>query len=125
MIAPIQTTDLPALAALIYPVGAYRVILPDAAPDSEAVLAQALVPWVRGGGRGFGYHAGGALRACLLWHQGGEVVLLLYVAPTWRRRGLARRLVACWEDDAFTGLSAAPLAAQAPAASSKEVTMPR
>lgn len=81
----------------------------------EAALASHLRAEMARGRCVLGYRAGGALRAYLMWRledrsasaleRAGRVAVLdhLFVAPTWRRRGVGRRLVARFEEEARAG----------------------
>ncbi|MBV7394020.1 GNAT family N-acetyltransferase [Mameliella sediminis] len=114
MIDTASHSDIPALAELLFALNAHHATdLPGrfhkdgALPELESFLSDRLT----GGARALIYRTEGVARAYLLWQilerpasaleHPARMALLdhIYVAPIWRHRGLARRLIARFEND--------------------------
>lgn len=115
MIDPLSNQDLPQVAPLLRGLNALHVSqvphrFHDASDDTTlgGFLAQQLAE----GALGLVYRTEGVVRGYLLWRmrdipdnaveRGRRVALLdhIAVAPSWRRRGIARRLAQRFESDA-------------------------
>ncbi|WP_417725400.1 GNAT family N-acetyltransferase [Salipiger sp.] len=112
MIDTCTSRDLPQLAPLLRGLNALHAAHVPTRFHAEAgdeALRAHLGAELERGARVLGYRAGGVLRGYLLWrmrdvpasaleHRRSLGVLEhVFVAPTWRRRGIARRLVARFE----------------------------
>ncbi|WP_353472758.1 GNAT family N-acetyltransferase [Salipiger sp. H15] len=93
MFTPCDSTDIPALAGMLRGLG----------PTGEAGLRDDLAAAMDAGAQLRAYRVGGVPRGYLVWRwQGGEgprraVLEHIWVEPSWRRRGVARRLIAGFE----------------------------
>ncbi|EPX85403.1 GNAT family N-acetyltransferase [Salipiger mucosus] len=108
MIVTCTEDDLPDLARMLRP-AADRLPGQVCGMTEPGALCDVLSCEMRGGARVLGYRAGGALRGCLIaWPREAVDVLAgrhyVWVAPTWRHRGIARRLVAACEPVPRAGL---------------------
>ncbi|GGG64865.1 hypothetical protein GCM10011415_09470 [Salipiger pallidus] len=95
MIRNFTPTDLPHVTALF-------------GPETRAAAGQHLERQLDEGARLLVYRAEGVARGCLLWRvQAGQegarwaVLDHVTVSPSWRRRGLARRLVGRFAEESF------------------------
>ncbi|MCD1619995.1 GNAT family N-acetyltransferase [Salipiger marinus] len=108
MIAPCTTSDIPALAALLRGLQAHHAAhLPQRFHDraTEADLRDVLHHALSEGAELLAYRVEGVPRGYLMWRWGDRrdgmpgLAQLdhLWTDPSWRRRGIARRLLAAFE----------------------------
>ncbi|MBU2959596.1 GNAT family N-acetyltransferase [Citreicella sp. C3M06] len=115
MIDPLSKHDLPQVAPLLRGLNALHVSrVPHRfhGASDDAALGGFLAQQLDDGAFGLVYRAEGVVRGYLLWRvrdipasaveQGRRVALLdhIAVAPSWRRRGIARRLARRFESEA-------------------------
>lgn len=100
-IRDLTARDADAVAALITRAFAAQPVRVDPAPSALRVTAADVLAVLKEGG-GTGAEASGVLAGAVLWEEkdGGLYVSRLSVAPEWRGRGIAVRLLAAAEEAA-------------------------
>ena len=100
-IRDLTALDADAVAALITRAFAAQPVQVDPAPSALRVTGSHVLAVLKEGG-GAGAEAGGMLAGAVLWEEkdGGLYVSRLSVAPEWRGRGIAVRLLAAAEEAA-------------------------
>lgn len=100
-IRPLVAEEAPAAAALIRTAFAVQPVRPDPPPSALRETADAVREQLASGG-GMAVEVAGTLVGVILWtpKEDGLWLARLAVAPEWRRRGIARALLAAAEAEA-------------------------
>jgi GNAT superfamily N-acetyltransferase len=102
MLRTMVSNDAEAVAALIRTAFAAQAVVTDPLPSALRVTAADVAVHLARGGGGAVVEIEGALAGSVLWEMqdGGLYVSRVAVAPAFRRRGIARALMAAAEDAA-------------------------
>ena len=99
MLRAMTLSDADAVAALIRAAFAAQAVVTDPLPSALRVTVEDVAAHLRRGGAGAVFRADAVLAGSVLWAEqdGGLYVSRVAVAPAWRRRGIARGLMAAAE----------------------------
>ncbi len=102
MLRAMSLSDADAVAALVRAAFAAQAVMTDPLPSALRVTAADVAAHLRRGGGGAVAVVDAGLAGSVLWEDkdGGLYVSRMAVAPAWRRRGVARMLMAAAEEAA-------------------------